>query len=356
MSSISLCMIVRNEEEVLGRCLDSVKDLVDEIVVVDTGSTDATREIALQYGARVFDFVWADDFSAARNFSLSRATMDYCLWLDADDVLLEPDREKLRQLKEALNPSIHLVMMKYNTGFDEAGNPVFSFYRERIFLRSLGYRFEGAVHEAVTPSGNIVYADIAVTHRKLKAGDSGRNLRIFERQLAEGKPLAPREQFYYARELTYHDRDEDAIAAFNRFLDEGRGWVENNINACCDLAGCFERKGDLSGALCSLFRSFEYDAPRAEACCAIGQIFMARTDYRTAAFWYELALSRTPNDASGGFVLTDCYGYLPAIQLCVCYDRLGEREKAEEYNNRALAFKPDDAAALYNKAYFESFR
>ncbi len=77
MITISLCMIVKNEEDVLARCLDCVQNLVDEIIIVDTGSTDRTKEIARRYTTRIIDFPWNDDFSAARNLSFSHATMDY---------------------------------------------------------------------------------------------------------------------------------------------------------------------------------------------------------------------------------------------------------------------------------------
>ncbi len=90
---VSLTMIVRNEEHNLPRCLESVRGLFDEIVVVDTGSTDRTAEIARDFGARVFDFVWVDDFAAARNAALARATGDYAFWLDADDVVDPLQRE-----------------------------------------------------------------------------------------------------------------------------------------------------------------------------------------------------------------------------------------------------------------------
>ena len=77
--TVSLCMIVKNEEDVLARCLDSVKDLVDEIIIVDTGSKDRTKEIAHTYTDNVFDFVWIDDFAAARNFAFSKAKCMYCM-------------------------------------------------------------------------------------------------------------------------------------------------------------------------------------------------------------------------------------------------------------------------------------
>ena len=101
-AKISLTLIVRDEEKNLPACLSSVAGLFDEIIVVDTGSKDRTRMIALEFGARVFDFVWVDDFAAARNAALARATGDYAFWLDADDVVDPPEREKLRQLLEGL--------------------------------------------------------------------------------------------------------------------------------------------------------------------------------------------------------------------------------------------------------------
>ena len=85
--TISLCMIVRNEQEVLARCLESVQGAADEIIIVDTGSTDATEEIARRYTERVYFFPWQENFSAARNFSFSKAQKEYCMWMDADDVL-----------------------------------------------------------------------------------------------------------------------------------------------------------------------------------------------------------------------------------------------------------------------------
>ena len=196
MVSVSLCMIVKNEEEVLGRCLDSAADLVDEIVIVDTGSTDRTKEIAARYTGKIFDFPWRNDFSAARNESFARASMDYCMWLDADDVLLEGDRAAFLELKEALDPSVSVVMAPYHTGFDGSGRVTFSYYRERLVKNRAGMVWEGAVHEAVAPAGKIRYADFAVTHRKARPGDPDRNLRIYQAQLDAGKTLEPRQRFY----------------------------------------------------------------------------------------------------------------------------------------------------------------
>ncbi len=97
-AAVSLTMIVKNEEANLATCLESVRGLFDEIVVLDTGSKDRTVEIARSFGARVFDFVWVDDFGAARNAALARATGDYAFWLDADDLIEASERVKLEEL------------------------------------------------------------------------------------------------------------------------------------------------------------------------------------------------------------------------------------------------------------------
>ncbi len=353
MITVSLCMIVKDEEDVLARCLESAADLADEIVIVDTGSADRTREIAERFTSRIYPFDWNDDFAAARNYAFSLAEKDYCMWLDADDVLLDADRDAFLELKETLDPAVSVVMAKYNTGFDEHGNVTFSYFRERLIKNHTGMRWEGAVHEAITPVGRVVYSDFAVTHRKTRPSNPDRNLRIYEKQLRQGATLEPRQQFYYGRELYYHQRYEEAAQVFGEFLEEGRGWVENNIDACCHCAYCYERLERPEQALRALLRSFAYDRPRAEVCCELGRWFFQRENLSLAAYWYALALTCTRDDSRGGFVSPDCYGYLPCIQLCVCYSRLGDLERAARMNELAASFKPDADAVLHNRAFFQ---
>ena len=86
---MSLCMIVRQEEKALARCLEGIADAVEEIVIVDMGSTDRTKEIARQFTDKIYDFSWRDDFAAARNAACEKASMDYWMWLDADDMITQ---------------------------------------------------------------------------------------------------------------------------------------------------------------------------------------------------------------------------------------------------------------------------
>ena len=104
MSTISLCMIVKNEEVNIEKCLNSIADLVDEVVVVDTGSTDKTKELVQKYPNMIlYDFEWVNDFAKARNFAFSKASKDYQMWMDADEELLDIDRERFRKLREAID-------------------------------------------------------------------------------------------------------------------------------------------------------------------------------------------------------------------------------------------------------------
>ena len=351
MITVSLCMIVKNEEDVLARCLKSALPIVDEINVIDTGSSDQTRNIACQYTSRVFDFPWIDDFAAARNFSFSKATKDYILWLDADDVITSENQEKFLKLKETLSPDVDLVMMDYHIAFDANGSPTFTYQRERLLRRAAGFQWAGAIHEAIVPQGKIFKSDVAICHKKIHPTDPERNLRIFQKMIADGKELAPREQYYYARELYYHRQYRHAITVLTDFLNSGLGWVENCISACQDLSHCYQAIGDSRSALHALLRSLEYDKPRAEICCDIGNHFYEEKKYEQAIFWYDTAAA-CPQQASLGFVSPDCYGFIPYLQLCMCYYYLGDLEKAQFYNEKAGIIKPQDSIFLHNKEYF----
>ena len=353
MVTVSLCMIVKNEEVVLARCLDSVEGLTDEIIIVDTGSTDRTKEIASGYTSKVFDFIWKDDFAAARNYSFSKAEMDYCMWLDADDIIEEPEKIKFLELKKTLPAQTDIVMMKYHTAFDENGAPVFSFNRERWIRNDSSHFWIGAVHEVIAPEGEIVYSDFAVSHRKIKPGDQDRNLKIYEKLMEEKTELEPRQQYYYGRELYSHERYGEAVEVFLAFLQQPFGWKENKIEACALCANCYLKLKQEEPALHMLLRSMEFDTPRAELCCDLGKYFLDREKYDMAVYWYETASEAEKDMTRGGFVSPDCYDYIPYLQLCVCYDKKGDRKKAREYNEKAGKYKPDSKAYLFNRQYFE---
>ena len=353
MITISLCMIVKNEQSVLARCLDSIKEAVNEIIIVDTGSADNTKKIVGKYTDKIYDFEWIDDFSAARNFAFSKAEMDYQMWLDADDVVPAEELKKILQLKHSLDPNVDIVTMQYLTHFDADGNPIFTSTRERLLKREKGYLWQDPVHECIPLTGNIYYSDIQIHHRNNKAGTSTRNLNIYKKLADTGKALTPRQLYYYARELKDHGLWEESAQQFEKFLDTGQGWFEDNIACCYNLSVCYRQLNRREKILPVLLKSFTFDAPRAEICTQIGYYYKEQRNFATALKWFRVALSLGKPE-SIGFILPDCWGYIPSIECCVCCCELGDFTKAKVFNELAATYKPGSKAVEINKLYLEN--
>jgi tetratricopeptide (TPR) repeat protein len=347
-------MIVRNEEEVLARCLDSVHDLVDEIVIVDTGSEDRTKEIAAGYTDRIYDLEWTDHFANARNYSFSLATKDYIMWLDADDYIKEKDRRKLKALKQTLEDDVDSVVMEYHLAFDGYDNPIAMSRRNRIVKRSRQYRWHNPVHEYLLVEGNYYLTDIAVSHGRVHE-NTGRNLRILEQMAERDGEVTGRDVFYYANELSDAGRFAEAAEQYRRFLDSSADYFEDNLTACARLSACYHQLGLPDLKLSSLLQSMAYDVPRADFCCSIGQCFVEREDFVKAIYWFKLALTQEqPPDHHFGVLNLICWTWLPHFQLCICYGLTGELELAHEHNEKALAYLPEDINLLQNKSKIEA--
>ena len=353
---ISLCMIVRDEEDVLERCLESVRGLFDETVIVDTGSTDRTKSIAERFTDKVYDFKWEDDFSKARNFAFSKASGDYLCWLDADDVIEGDNYGLFGEIIDSLERlSPDMVMLPYNVAFSDDGRVLLSYERERIVRAGAGFWFEGEIHEAIVPRGKIIHGRAAVSHKKLKEGSGGRNIAIFEKIIENGRGLSPRMRYYYARELCAVGRRDEAIKQYRLCAEDSAAWSENRISAFYELSQCLSAAGRDEESEEALYRALSLGPPRADLCCELGRRALEKGRYDLARFWYELA-PRQFKTAVGGFVHADYGGYVPYLQLCVIADRLGERELAEKYNDLAGKIYPRSAEVLHNREYFAGLR
>lgn len=353
--TISLCMIVKNEEKTLARCLESVKDIIDEIIIVDTGSSDKTKTIAFEYTDKVFDFEWIDDFSAARNFAFSKGTMEYLMWLDADDVILESDRIKFKELKNSLDSSFDVIMMRYNMCSAESEFSACTFMRERILKRERNFLWNDPIHEFILFDGKILNSDVCITHKKMH-GRFDRNLKIFEKMIEENKIFTDRNNFYFARELFLNKQYDKAIVYYDRFLETSGGLTSNYTDACIDLANCYRQKNDDRNVLKSLLRSFEHDTPRGEICCNIAFYYKQKQDYAKAIFWFELASRlKKPVNMWGSF-LPDFYDFIPFMELASCYYYFGNINRAIEYNNKAGELKPDNNMVRQNNDFFNKIK
>ncbi len=352
MTNVSLCMIVKDEARVLARCLESVKDCVDEIIIVDTGSTDETVEIAERYTDRIFDFAWTDDFSAARNFAFSKGTGDYLLWLDADDVLPAEEKPNLLKLKETLTAQKpDVVFCPYDVAFDQTGVAT-TFRRERLVKRSAGFVWQGCVHECIAPSGKILQSNVRIRHLGSDKVRGDRNLRIYERFLTRGGTLSPRDRFYYARELYYHRLYEQAIAMLNPLFSDRSAWYVNVIEGCKIAAYCYMELGRSDEAEETLLKSLRYGEPRASVLVEIGTLLRKKNRLRECIFWLTSALFCRDHSAEGDFDSPHDRFLRPLLELTCCYYALGETGKAVSCHKQLKSKFPDHPSVLYNEKFF----
>ena len=350
--TISLCLIVRDEEATLPSCLGSVRDLVDECVVLDTGSTDRTVAVARRFDCRVYAEPWRDDFAHARNAAFAHATGDWIFWLDADDVLLPPDRERFQALRHTLDGTVNGYTMVYDYARDAHGSPWLRFRLPRVVRRVAAWRWVGRVHEYLEGPGPVAAADVIVTHdRHRSSGD--RNLRIYQAMEQAHEPFTPRDRLYYANELADHQRWVDALPLYEQVAADPAVWCEDRLWALHKLAEGYHARGDRIAMRRAVYRSFDLDAPRPEACCRLGWDALQRSAWREAAGWYECA-TRAGVPDTGGFRLEACHTWLPHVQLAVCLTPLGELAHAAWHNERAARWVPADPHVRHNRRWFRS--
>lgn len=295
MIQISCCMIVKNEERILARCLDSIADLMDEIIVVDTGSSDRTKEIAANYTDKIYDFEWCDDFSAARNFAFSKAKGDYIYSADADEVVDEENRMRFRDLKEVLLPEIDIVQMKYGNqlsygtayNFDEE-------YRPKLFKRLREFIWTEPIHEMVRLDPIVFDSDIVICHMP-ENSHSKRDFSTFQKHIEGGLRLSKRLHHMYAMELYISGDDEDFLEAEPFFtgtaLDSSRT-VDEVKEAACVVCRAARLRGDVHTILKMSLKDLLSEGS-SEMCFELGEYFYEREDFSEAAMWYYNAANET---------------------------------------------------------------
>lgn len=326
-------MIVKNESKVLRRCLDSVADLMDEIIIVDTGSTDDTKAIASEYTSSIYDFEWIDDFSAARNYSFSLANMDYIYAADADEVLDETNRERFRLLKEALLPEIDMVQMYYcnQLEFGTAYN-YDKEYRPKLYKRLRTFTWYEPVHEMVRLEPLIYDSDIEIMHMPL-SNHSGRDFKSFLRQYNSGHRLSARLHHMYAMELYISGNDEDfinSIPVFKDTLDDTSRSIDEIKDALAVLTKAYRVNNNERAFFTTALKSVS-DTPCAEVCCELGEFYYSINDYNEACLWFLNALEETDS-----ILNIKTSGIIPAGRIADCYEAVGDNETAKLYREKAI--------------------
>jgi glycosyltransferase involved in cell wall biosynthesis len=344
--TISLCFIVKNEEHHLEQCLASVHGIADEIIIVDTGSTDQTKAIASKWTPHVYDYAWNDDFSAARNASFQYATQDYILWLDADDILAPEERAKLMKLKQTLPKEVDGLSMKYAIPKDEALGIVSHAMRLRLVKRGAGFKWRGFVHEDLVHDGpvNLMSTDITVMHTKKGKvpgeAPSRRNLTIYEKQLARGYAFNASEMFHYAGECLIHKQYEQAIRYYELCMAEPEVPVEAKVGVMHKLAACYVFAGQPEKEMELTLKSFTMDAPFPAFSCRMGEYFLTMGQLDAAIYWYSTAyLNPVGERYAWSFVEIAFQTWLPHHQLAYCYDMLGDTQQANFHRQRAELYR-----------------
>jgi len=349
--SVSLCMIVKDEEKTLERCLNSVKSFIDEIIIVDTGSTDKTKEIAEKFNSKIYDFKWINDFATARNFSFSKATSEYIMWLDGDDFIDNDNINRIEKLLKNFDKSYDYVSAEYVLARNLSGEVSYSLRRNRLVRRSMNFKWIGHVHEYLEVYGKGFVGDFSTEHGKVKI-HTDRNLQIFMDMEKKKVKFTVRDLLYYANELKDNGRYKEAIKNYRKFLESKQGWIEDIKTAYSKIIDCFKVTDQRDKIPNIIFESFKYDVPRGDICCALGEYYLEESQVKQSAFWYKVALDCIPEKGSIALDNKDYYTCIPSLQLCLCYFNMGNLNCSYFFNELAATFISGSEKVEYNRTYF----
>jgi glycosyltransferase involved in cell wall biosynthesis len=320
-------MIVKNEEHVLARCLDSLQGIADEIVIVDTGSTDRTKEIARNYTDRIYDFVWCDDFAAARNYSFSLAQCDYIYVADADEVLDEQNRQNFLRLKDTLPQEVDIVQMNYLT--PENYNTVENYARDlrpKLYRRLRTFTWVNPIHETVQLMPMVYDSEIEILHLP-EVSHCKRDFRLFLSAIERNGSLAPETVTMYAKELLRCGNEEDFEDARSFF----KALYDENITdeSTCIMARCARLKGETDTFFSVALKNVAMGGC-SEIMCELGDYYMERGNFHEASLWfYNAAYEVDP------VLNIDSHEIIPYRSLVRCCDEILSRE-SDDLNEEQL--------------------
>ncbi len=347
--TISVCIITLNEEKVIKRLLNCVKKFADEIILVDTGSVDKTVEIAKEFTDKIYYFKWVDDFSKARNFAFSKAKCDYLFWIDADDVITDENVYKILKIKSQSNVLVDVYMFKYSCGFDNNQKPSLTFYRERLIRNCSLAKFQGFVHETVSPFGNICYENVEVEHRKQRASNPKRNLNLYKKHLPISN-FSQRDVYYFAKEYFYLGYYKTAIKLLKTYLNMKNKNLPDQKDALVTLSICYKSL-KMKGYEKFLFTALKVVGVDNQILCLIGDYFMDNDDLINAEKYYKICLCLQKND-NIGFCYNQFYYIYPLLQLTFLNYKKGNLRQSFYYHKLCKKDSPNDIRVIENDNFF----
>jgi hypothetical protein len=349
-------MIVRDSAQTLGACLESIRPWVDEIIVVDTGSQDATPDIAQQHGAKLFHFPWCDDFSAARNESLSHATGDWLFWMDSDDTIDPENGRKLRELVDGPHrPEVVAYVAQVHCPHEKDGHDFTAVDHVKLFRNLPELRFEGRIHEQILPainrlSGAVAWTDIYVVHSGSDHSPEGqakkltRDLKLLALEDAE-RPNHPFTLFNLGMTNLEMKRYDQAAHYLNRTIAVA-GQHESHVpKAFSLLIQALSESGrrDEAWERCEAGLKRYPDDP--ELLFRAG-VLTQQTDRPFEAECYYRAVLECPFTPKFRSIDRGIFGYKTRQNLACMYDEQGRDSDAEQQWRLILGERPDyDAGA-----------
>jgi tetratricopeptide (TPR) repeat protein len=357
--TIALAMIVKDEASTLPRCLDSARPWVDEIVVVDTGSTDATPDVARTRGACVISWAWRDDFAAARNESLRHATADWILVLDADEHLADGAGEALRHAVRTAPDDVVAWLVKIVCPRDGDGGLTRLNWFPRLFRNLPGVRFEGVIHEQIIGSlaglGRMERAPVEVLHAGYArtpadmAAKAERNMRLLLRQLHDEPTYSPG-WFQLAETHVLLGNLDAAVDAYRRCLrlmQHSRLGLPPGVIAVAlqNLGAALLARGDREDGVRAIEAALDLVPDLAPAHVHLGNAAMARQDWAVAEGHFAEALDAAARAGDEGE-----YEISPWLIHFLRGCAFGRQERYAEARasfEAALALEPGHADSLW---------
>ncbi len=345
---LSVCLIVKNEEELLGRCLESLKDLGDELVIVDTGSTDRTIEIAKSYGARIGHFEWCDDFAAARNYAESLCLGEYIYWQDGDEELQE-GRDLIREIvekgeRDGVRPK--LILSRNN------GRPAGGFVRqEMLHKNNREWSWHGAAHNYLKGPASSPEPRIVVEHLRRPSGDRPNHkdpIAALRSNLGSG--FDERHLFYLLRDHWYAKHYQEAIALAELLLSRPVHWPLQRSHTAIIAGESYLALGQKDKARASFIKAVWEYGGWAEPYFALGKSYYNEGVWAQGAAWFYASLPFDP--PQNYFADYTIYDWRRCDLLAVCLYKMGRSAEAERYGQIALAFQPEDERLQANQSYY----
>ncbi len=328
-------MIVKDEEKFLPTCLESVKDYVDEIIIVDTGSTDKTVEIAKGYNAKIFHHAWENSFGKARNYSLKYATCDWVLILDADE---EVDKEDAHKLREAIKDNSANVIYLPVISKPIRGKNTSIANSERIFKNHLDFHYEGIIHNNLKYSGPTKKANIRIYHYGYNHDDEQMERKFIRtstllKEQIKNDPENPIPHHYLA--ISYLDRNRndecirEAMEAIRLFeLQNSNLQVRMLTYHTASVA--FYRKKDLTNAEIYALKAISFYPDYVDAYSVLSSVYFLRKEYNKcieASKKYLRLLKSIESNPTTALVIpynTLQYGWLAHIRMAISHYEQGQ--------------------------------